>query len=158
MTAHLEPVALPVEWATAQNIAPYGKLLEPGEDGTPFGDLDATLKLTQGIPRLYIMTLHARPLRITHITRHQLVTQCLASMQGLDWIMLMAPPDERPDPECIRALRFSGTQALAMHVGTWHAGPLLLQPACHFLNLELSDTNTVDHDTVALPYPYALSA
>jgi hypothetical protein len=32
-------------------------------------------------------------------------------------------------------------------VGTWHAGPLFDQPAIDFYNLELSDTNIVDHFT-----------
>jgi len=155
--APVQVQALAVELATPGNVAPYGTLLEPGEDGTPFGDVDARLELSRGIPRFYIMALTARPLRVEHITRHLQVTQCLAAMEGQDWIIVMAPPGDLPDATRIRALRFTGTQALCMHAGTWHAGPLLLQPACNFLNLELSDTNTADHHTVRLEQAYSLA-
>jgi ureidoglycolate lyase len=150
-------VALAIEAATPETIAPYGTLVEPGVDGTPFGPQDAQLALDRGVPRFYVMTLHARPLRVDHITQHRAVTQCLAALDGQDWIMVMAPPGERPDPAQLRAFRLSGQQALAMHVGTWHAGPLLTQPSCHFVNLELSDTNIVDHHTVALDAVYQLT-
>ena len=36
---------------------------------------------------------------------------------------------------------------MKLHVGTWHAGPLFEGPAMAFFNLELSDTNIVDHFT-----------
>lgn len=151
------PLALAAEAATPENTAPYGTLLDPGEDGLQFGALDAKLELAQGTPRFYIMTLQARTLTVDRITRHRRVTQCLAAMEGQAWIMVMAPPGDTPDPARLRALRFSGTQALCLHVGTWHAGPLLLQPECHFINLELADTNVVDHDTVKLARTYAVS-
>ena len=77
-------------------------------------------------------------------------------MEGQDWLIVLAPPGETPDLARLKALRFTGRQALCMLVGTWHAGPLLLAEQCHFLNLELSDTNIVDHETVKLRTSYAL--
>lgn len=156
MDTMLPKVTLPIEVATVENVAPFGQLLVPGDDGLQFGPTDASLDLSRGTPRFYVMTLHARPLQVDHITRHMQVTQCLAALEGQDWIMVMAPPGERPDPSHIRALRFTGAQALAMHVGTWHAGPLLTRPICHFANLELSDTNIVDHHSVKLEAVYLL--
>lgn len=150
-------VTLLIEAATAENITPYGTLVSPGVDGEPFGPQDASLELGRGVPRFYVMTLHARALRVDHITQHRAVTQCLAALDGQDWIMVMAPPGDHPDAGQLRALRLSGQQALAMHVGTWHAGPLLTQPSCHFVNLELSDTNIVDHHTVKLDAVYLLA-
>lgn len=38
--------------ATPESIAPYGTLIEPGEDGAPFGAGDAEFDLAQGRPRL----------------------------------------------------------------------------------------------------------
>jgi len=155
--AQREQEELLVEWANPENVAPFGALLTAGEDGTPFGDVDAKLEISGGVPRFYIMTLFSRPLRVSHITRHMCVTQCLASMEGKEWIIVLAPPADTPDPGRMRALRFSGAQALCMSVGTWHAGPLTLQPSCNFINLELSDTNIVDHDTVQLGKTYELA-
>ncbi len=36
---------------------------------------------------------------------------------------------------------------LKMHQGTWHAGPLFDGERMDFYNLELADTNVVDHNT-----------
>ncbi len=70
--------------ATPEAIAPFGTLIEAGEDGTPFGAGDARLELGQGTPRLYIMRLTNRPLLVKGITRHRRVTQCLAAMKGME--------------------------------------------------------------------------
>lgn len=142
--------------ATPEAMAPYGALVEPGIDGTPFGEVDARLELARGTPRLYIMKLHRKPLHVTAITRHAAVTQCLAAMGGAEWLIALAPPgnpdlpDAEPDPERVEAFRIPGDRAVALHRGTWHAGPYLLDPTVDFLNLELSDTNLVDHHTVRL--------
>ena len=141
---------------TEAGFAPYGQLIEAKEDGTPFGPSDAHLLLTQGIPRLYIMQLHERGLVFERITRHIRVTQCLAAMQGHTWMLAVAPPiapddaAQMPDPAAIRAFRIPGTVAIALHRGTWHAGPYFTAPHVAFLNLELSDTNETDHVTCHL--------
>jgi ureidoglycolate hydrolase len=142
--------------ATPEALAPYGTLIEPGVDGTPFGAADARLDLARGTPRLYIMTLRRRPLLVTGITRHVAVTQCLAAMRGAAWLIALAAPGDpddpgaEPDPDRIEAFRIPGHKALALHRGTWHAGPYLLAPEVDFLNLELVDTNVVDHQTMQL--------
>lgn len=136
--------------ATPESIAPYGTLIEPTEDGHPFGAEDAELDLSQGTPRLYIMRLRHRPLLIRGITRHARVTQCLASMKGEEWFIGLAEPGDAPEPEEIRVFRIGGDVALALHAGTWHAGPFFTAPSVDFLNLELTDTNETDHDTARL--------
>jgi ureidoglycolate lyase len=142
--------------ATAEAIAPYGTLIEPAEDGAAFGAADARLDLGRGTPRLTIMRLRKRPLSIGGITRHVRVTQCLAAMGGQEWFVLLAPPGApddplaQPDAARLAAFRISGGQAIALHRGSWHAGPHFTAPAADFLNLELSDTNEADHHTVSL--------
>ena len=37
------------------------------------------------------------------------------------------------------------TVAIKLHRGTWHAGPFFEDDEISFLNLELSDTNELDH-------------
>lgn len=136
--------------ATPESIEPYGTLIEPSEDGRPFGAGDADLDLSEGTPRLYIMRLRQRPLQIRGITRHSKVTQCLASMKGEEWFIGLAEPGDAPDPDEIKVFRMGGDVALALHAGTWHAGPFFTAPSVDFLNLELTDTNDDDHETSRL--------
>lgn len=154
--AAVRTLDLPVEPITSESFRPFGTLIEAVEDGRPFGAVDAQLVLDRGTPRFYVMTLHRRPLTFRHITRHLCVTQCLASAGGEPWFIAVAPPDEPdnaqalPDPARVRAFRIEGDQAIMLARGTWHAGPFLSAPSQAFFNLELADTNQVDHHTAVL--------
>ena len=142
----LEPAAL-----TQAAFAPYGSVVPPMEDGTAFGPLDAVLHFGAGTPRFYAMRLPNRGLVISRITRHRHVTQVLASAGGQPWLLAVAPPplidsaEAEPDWRDIRAFSIPGDVAVMLARGTWHAGPLFQMPEASFFNLELSDTNVVDH-------------
>ncbi len=149
--------SLPLQKLVAQPItpeafAPFGQLILPRADGAPFGPQDAQLVLSEGIPRFYIMTLVNRGIRFRAITRHQGCTQCLGSLEGKDWWVAVAPPSpaEQPNPKEIRAFQVPGDCFIKLEVGTWHAGPYFSHPQVNFYNLELSDTNSVDHQTCDL--------
>lgn len=146
--------------ATPETIAPYGTLITAGEDGAPFGPGDAMLELGQGRPRFYIMRLTARPLVINGITRHSRVTQCLASTDGAEWFIGLAPPSPGQDApaEPVRVFRIPGGTALALRAGTWHAGPFFTAPTQDFFNLELQDTNETDHHTAKLEADIVIDA
>ncbi|WP_439596772.1 ureidoglycolate lyase [Falsiroseomonas sp.] len=143
--------------ATPDSIAPFGTLVLPGEDGTPFGPQDASLDLSQGRPRFYIMRLPHRPLLIRGITRHLRVTQCLASADGADWFIGLARADAPLTADAIACFRIPGGTALALHRGTWHAGPFFVADSQAFFNLELSDTNETDHDTVRIDAQFGVA-
>jgi ureidoglycolate hydrolase len=142
---------LPAEALTPDAFAPFGTVIPPMEDGTPFGPADAALSLSGGTPRFYAMRVPNRGLVIKRITRHRAVTQVLASAGGLPWLLAVAPPppDDTPDAapalNSIRAFRIPGDVAVMLRVGTWHAGPLFEPAEASFFNLELSDTNIADH-------------
>ncbi len=161
--ATVHTLDLEVEPITRQSFQPFGTLIEATEDGQPFGASDAQLVLDRGTPRFYVMTLHRRPLAFRHITRHLCVTQCLASAGGEPWFIAVAPPDEpdnvqaQPDPARIRAFRIEGDQAIMLARGTWHAGPFLSVPTQAFFNLELADTNQVDHHTTQLDEAFGVA-
>lgn len=147
----------PLEPATFE---PFGQVISASEDGVPFGHEDARLELSKGTPRFYIMRLHGKGMRFRQITRHRDVTQCLASVGGLSWLIAVAPPfhlddpEAQPKPDDIRAFEVPGTVAIKLHRGTWHAGPFFAEPEMSFFNLELADTNLVDHHNCHLDRRY----
>lgn len=143
------PVAL-----SADAFAPYGQVIEAADDGGRFGPEDAQLELHNGTPRFSIMRLTDRPPEFHTITRHRSVTQCLASVGGGTWWLAVCPPeavdetDARPDLDRLAVFTIPGDVAVKLHRGTWHSGPYFEPPEMSFFNLELSDTNEVDHHTV----------
>ncbi|MCA3260301.1 MAG: ureidoglycolate lyase [Telmatospirillum sp.] len=140
----------------ASAFAPYGQLIAATQDGALFGPQDAQLVLSAGTPRFYIMALSRREPVIRGITCHVRVTQCLASVGGVPWYLLVAPPGDVPDPKRLAAFVTPGNVAVKLHVGTWHAGPYFAPATCDFFNLELSDTNETDHRTLPLDRAYRL--
>jgi hypothetical protein len=57
-----------------------------------------------------------------------------------------------PSTADLRVFKVPAGTFVKMHAGTWHAGPLFQSdavslPFIDFYNLELSDTNQVDHNT-----------
>ncbi len=142
---------LAVAELTPEAFGPFGTVISPMADGTPFGSNDAALQLGAGTPRFYAMRLTNRGLVIGHITRHRQVTQVLASAGGLSWLLAVAPPpaedlsDAEPALDAIRAFRIPGDAAVMLLRGAWHAGPLIETPEASFFNLELGDTNVTDH-------------
>ena len=151
MTPTPTEVELAIQPLSADAFAPFGTVIEPMPDGTVFGPADAALQLGNGIPRFYAMTVPARGLTVTSITRHRQVTQVLASAGGTPWLVAVAAPtNEDPaivDPHAIQAFLVPGDVAVMLDVGTWHAGPLFEEGHQSFFNLELADTNEVDHQT-----------
>lgn len=140
---------LPLQDLSASAFAPYGQVIYPAADGAAFGPEDAQLDLKQGKPRFYIMHLEHRGRQFSRITRHQQCTQCLGSLASAIWYIAVAPPSDQPQPDRnrLQAFRVPGNCFIKLAVGAWHAGPYFDAPAVDFYNLELSDTNVVDHTT-----------
>ncbi|MBO6784816.1 MAG: ureidoglycolate lyase [Alphaproteobacteria bacterium] len=151
-TRKLTPVAL-----TPENFAPYGQIIAATEDGVPFGPDDAQLDLSAGTPRFYIMRLRNRGWTFDTITRHQQVTQCLAAVGGVEWFIAVSAPGEAPSPDKIAAFRVPGDVAVKLHTGTWHVGPFFAPDEADFFNLELADTNIVDHENHDLAKAHGVS-
>ncbi|KAF7811893.1 Nucleosome assembly [Senna tora] len=158
--------------ATPSTFQLYGQVIEPSPDGDEFGPQDAQLDLSRGTPRFYIMHLENRPLKFSSITHHASVTQCLGSIGGHVWYLGVAKPsivnpteevkDDKgkrvvqsrsghlyvpPAVEDIQVFKVSGPKFLKLNQGTWHAGPLFKADTMDFYNLELSNTNVIDHTT-----------
>jgi ureidoglycolate hydrolase len=150
---------LPLTEATPQSFAGYGQVVMPMEDGVEFGASDARLDLSNGTPRFYSMQLHYRGRRFTRITRHRLVTQCLGAMLGAPWMIAVAaanPDRDTPDIDTLQAFIVPGDRFIKLDKGTWHAGPYFTAKSMLFYNLELADTNAVDHDSCDLDKTFGL--
>ncbi|MGK7906121.1 MAG: ureidoglycolate lyase [Synechococcus sp.] len=137
---------------TSDNFEPFGQVIAASKDGTPFSPADAQLVLDRGTPRFYIMRLKYRGLSFKTMTRHQQCTQCLGALEGKEWVLAVSPPSPTPKPALaeISAFRIPGNCFVKLEVGTWHAGPYFKGEWVDFYNLELSDTNVTDHETVNL--------
>ncbi len=143
---------LPPELVTSANFRPFGQVIAATSDHKAYDDEDAQLQLQSGIPRFYIMRLTQRGRHFHTITRHQRCTQCLGSLAGQEWLIAVAPPGAGNCPTVaeMRAFQIPGDRFIKLAVGTWHAGPYFEQDFVDFYNLELSDTNITDHETVNL--------
>ncbi|MEW5858218.1 MAG: ureidoglycolate lyase [Cyanobacteriota bacterium] len=141
---------LHAELITLENFRLYGQVISASVDGKLYDSEEAQLNLQNGIPRFYIMRLHHKGRKFHKITRHVQCTQCLGSLEGKDWLIAVAPPNHNTDEpalEEIKAFRIPGNCFIKLEVGTWHAGPYFDHEFVDFYNLELSDTNVVDHFT-----------
>ncbi|NES99259.1 MAG: Ureidoglycolate hydrolase [Sphaerospermopsis sp. SIO1G2] len=141
---------LKAELITPENFQPYGQVIFASKDGKSFDNEDAQLNLQNGIPRFYIMRLHHKGKKFHKITRHTQCTQCLGSLEGKDWLMAVCPPQNdisEPILSELQAFLIPGNCFIKLAVGTWHAGPYFNHNFVDFYNLELSDTNVVDHFT-----------
>ncbi|MER3435698.1 MAG: Ureidoglycolate hydrolase [Leptolyngbya sp. ERB_1_1] len=149
---------IPANLITAEAFRPFGQLIQASEDGKNFDREDAQLWLEEGIPRFYIMRLKQRGRQFHKITRHQLCTQCLGSLEGKEWLIVVAPPSDTESPAIadLTAFRIPGNCFIKLEIGTWHAGPYFDGDVIDFYNLELSDTNIVDHDTCDLRATYGI--
>jgi ureidoglycolate hydrolase len=117
---------------------------------------EAQLTLCNGRPRLWIMHLKNRGVRFDKLARHERVTQCLGALQGKEWFIAVAPPNDTSSPVCpllrdVAAFRVPGDCVIKLHARTWHAGPHFTHDECLFFNLENLDTNRRDFQSVDLP-------
>lgn len=138
--------------ATRENFAPFGQLIAESLDGDLFHpSTDAVLDLSEGTPRFYLMKLEGgRPLRVDRITCHQKVTQCLGALgTDEDFYLVVHEPTAEVNISGLKAFCVPPRHFVKLHKGTWHVGPLWTgaDDARTFVNLELTDTNEVDHTT-----------
>ena len=156
-------IKLPAQTLEPKAFAPYGEIIWPRTSSAETSVEEPKLTLTNGTPRLWIMKLKKRRLVFADMARHRRVSQCLGSMQGKEWFIGVAPPNDpadgtRPEPDWIASFRIPGDRLIKLHVGTWHAGPLFVHDECLFFNLENLDTNERDFDTSDLPNEYQIQA
>ena len=116
---------------TSLGFAPFGQVAFPEEDGAAFGPEDAQLDLSRGTPRFYLMRLRDKHMEFDTITYHEQCTQCLGALGSESWYMAVSQAThdvtQYPVGESIKVFEIP-------------------PGAMDFYNLELSDTNQVDHN------------
>ncbi|MEW5310910.1 MAG: hypothetical protein WDW38_002664 [Sanguina aurantia] len=138
---------------TADAFRPFGQVVGFSDDGKVYDKNDAQLVLDKGTPRFYIMRLPRRGYTFHRITYHKQVTQCLGALSPVThWYMAVAQAtanvQDYPTEQDLTVFRIPHGVFVKMNPGTWHAGPLFDEaPHMDFYNLELKDTNVVDHNT-----------
>ncbi|MFZ3237088.1 MAG: ureidoglycolate lyase [Stellaceae bacterium] len=142
---------------SAEAFAAFGEVGAPLADGShAMGDV--ALDLAAGTPRFYIMRLTERGPAFEVMARHDRVTQCLGAVDGMPWLIAVAPAGiARPGLADIRAFRIPADRFLKLGRGTWHAGPYFDENQRDFYNLELIDTNTADYTVCRLSEPVAFA-
>lgn len=146
--------------ATDESFAPYGRAFAlQGADGRPINagtsrriDLHAALDLQRdgGLPVLAVF--EAAPQDLAgpwrSLERHRFGSQTFVPLQPVPWVVLVAPPGQRPEPYGYAAFLLDGTQGVTLHPGTWHHALIALEPG-RFLVLERA-AGSVDCDVVDL--------
>lgn len=133
----VETRALRLIDATPDSVAPFGMLIATDERVAPlrsrfYGaavEIRKPAKLVNDAQiELSVARLKRRPLVATWLERHPKHTQAFIPLGAKPFVMILAPPGDAPlpDPARVVALRFSGAQGVALHLGTWHEFPLAL--------------------------------
>jgi ureidoglycolate lyase len=143
---------LEVEAATAANVAPYGVLFGVQPDSPPrhssfYGD--AVELWSPGVFRsdqdtcLSLARVHPRTNEVVWMERHFKHTQTFVPLGGAPFVVVLGAPTEgsAPDPRTVRALRFDGSAALMMHIGTWHEFPFAIAGSADMLVVLRNETN-----------------
>ena len=77
----------------------------------------------------------------------------LGSADAQPWWLAVAAAkvqSEQLDHSTVKLVKIESGEAVKLHQGTWHAGPFFVAPTALFFNLELSDTNLIDHNSQPL--------
>ena len=142
---------------SAESFSPYGEVLRPTADGSPPLPGEDRLDLSRGTPRFYLMQLADKPARFISITRHRQVTQCLAAVGGSRVAARRRPArrPRRPHAPAVAGLRWPGSWCPATSPSCCTGargmpGRSSTPPTMSFFNLELADTNVVDHQSHSL--------
>ena len=124
--------------ATAEALAPYGRIVgrgsgrAPGDSGYYGGKVAITRVAFESDDDtcLSVATIQPRPFRLEHIERHYKHSQAFIPLGGRPFIAVFGAPTkgDEPDWDKLEAFRFDGRNGFCMHIGTWHEFPFALEP------------------------------
>ncbi|MDD1779738.1 ureidoglycolate lyase [Enterovibrio sp. ZSDZ35] len=137
-------ITLTPEPLTPDAFAPFGDVIETenrdyfminGGSTRRYHKL-ATTQVDEG-SRVIINIFQATPLSYPHgiemLERHPKGSQAFVPLLGNDYLVVVAPKADAPDPHAIRAFYAKGSQGVNYHCGVWHHPVLALSPNDQFL-------------------------
>lgn len=142
---------LPPEPLTAEAFAPFGDVIEV-DDGRNhysinYGRTERYHDLAQldtlengGKPTVSIFRSQPAtfPLRVEVMERHPHSSQAFISLQRKPFLVLVAPPGDRPEPEQLRLFEVGADQGVNYHRGVWHHYQFSLDEVRDFLCIDRS--------------------
>lgn len=136
---------IPVQALTRDSFRPYGDVVEIGDSrhytinqgwAERYADM-AKLDLLEdgGAPNVGIVRARPRqfPLRIELMERHPKSTQLFIPLVARPFLVLVAPPGDRPQPEKIIAFKTMTGQGINYGRGVWHHPLIALDQSTDFL-------------------------
>jgi ureidoglycolate hydrolase len=143
------PIILTPEAITKENFAQFGELILPiGNRESPVETPKPLIFL--GEPLFKTFVLDCKPMIVSQMTRHSMVTQCLNSTDFRSWHIAVCPADaDSPTPTASEAKVFivPPNAIIRLDIGTWHEGPFPFCDNSVFGNLQCIDTEDNDYDT-----------
>ena len=158
----------PVE-ITAQAFRPFGTLIdaqsakpEPINDGTTLRHSDLAALDLRGGPRdpalgIYVASARRFPLRIARLERHRQAAQVFLPLGTHRFVVVVAPGNETPQWDSVRAFVTRPGQGVVIHRGCWHHGLVALGDGDRFAVIE-GGGYRADTQEVPAPRPIELSA
>jgi len=138
-----EPVVLRPEPLTSLAFAPYGDVIEAGEQASTsineghtekFADL-AKIEMEGGRPTVHIFRAEpaSLPVLVRSLERHRLGSQAFVPLHGRPFPVVVAA--ER-SPRAVRVFLSNGHQGVNLKPGTWHHYLLALGEVSEFLVID----------------------
>ncbi len=142
--------SLTVEPLSQAAFAPFGEVIE-SEDRDYFminngstRRYHALARVQTGTPEdqvivsIFVARTLPMPLRVRMLERHPLGSQAFVPLRGNPFLIVVAPPGERPRPEEVRAFLSNGRQGVNYQRGVWHHPVLALVDDDEFLVIDRS--------------------
>lgn len=142
---------LDVEPATPATFRAFGALIGAGADGgraTRFYDDSVELWDTPGLVNdadacVSVARIHPRSNRVLWMERHFKHTQIFMPLNGVPFIMVLAPPTAigAPEAAAVRAFRFDGASGVMLGLGVWHEFPFAINAPAEVAVFLRNETN-----------------
>lgn len=156
MTRSLTPVPL-----TAAAFAPFGDVIERDADRhvrINEARFDRWVDLARidcgGAVKLDIMQCAVAselPLTVSLLERHPRGSQAFVPLTGEPFVVVVAPPGERPDLDALRAFSCDGQQGINMRPGVWHLPLIGFRVGQSFAVIDRNDPDNCDEVTLDEP-------